>query len=220
MQPKDERPRQTRQSKFDRALTFSARRSQDGLDPTVVSPAAIWITLYITSIGDPLLGPLSHRYFDPGMSYCFTDGAFCKESLTPENQAISAEFRRFDSKWRLMTRLLGYPLRVAAFPHTFRKLFEPSLCPARPLNPLRDRLHRLPVLVPKLRKLGLKRAGRALGLRTLDPLRSSSSPAFVKAARADSRSASTRDSSASSRAISWSFSARSCSCSARSRWNA
>jgi len=47
--------------------------------------------------------------------------------------------------------------------------------------------------------------------------RSSSSPAFVKAAQADSRSASTRDRSASSRAISWSFSARSCSCSARSR---
>ena len=55
-------------------------------------------------------------------------------------------------------------------PSTFFKLFEPDLGPTRPLHPRRDRLQRLPALVPKLRQLRLKRAGRALGLRPLDPL--------------------------------------------------
>jgi hypothetical protein len=30
------------------------------------------------------------------MSYCFTDGAFRKKFLTPENQAISAKFGMID----------------------------------------------------------------------------------------------------------------------------
>ena len=55
-------------------------------------------------------------------------------------------------------------------PSTFRELSEPGLCPTRPLHPRRDRLQRLPLLVSKLTQLGLERAGRALGLRPLDPL--------------------------------------------------
>ena len=40
----------------------------------------------------------------------FTKNVFCNESLTPEDQANSAEFRLFGSKWRFVTRLLGLPL--------------------------------------------------------------------------------------------------------------
>src|SRR5512135_1559649 len=77
---------------------------------------------------------------------------------------------------------LHYSPIAAALPHGFRtdlrstlirtvrKLIEPGLRPACPLHPRRDRLQRLPALGPKLRELGLERAGRALGLRPLDPL--------------------------------------------------
>ena len=52
----------------------------------------------------------------------------------------------------------------------FFKLFEPGLRPGCPLHPSRDRLQRLPALVPKFRHLDLKRPSRALGLRPIDPL--------------------------------------------------
>jgi len=62
-----------------------------------------------------------------------------------------------------------WSLRIAASPRTFFKLFEPGLRPSRTLHPRCDLLQRLPALVPKHRQLGLERAGRALGLRPLDP---------------------------------------------------
>ena len=110
------------------------------------------------------------------------------------------------------------PVSLLCLPRLlFRKLFEPGLRPSRPLHPGRDRLKCLPALDPKLRKLGLKRPHRGLGLGLLDtlPLQLLGGPPQGGPGRL--RSASTRDSSASSRAISWPISARSCSCSARSR---